>query len=654
MATHSVARTVTRYFFFTLCAWTFSSLCMMQQMPGGQAPMNAKDDPFSPENIAQVAEEISKLTPEQQDQLYKESLDFLSKELNLSPEEVEKMITEEFTQGAAPAPDMPQPKGPSAEALNSEPISTPKVEEKIVPIKDLNDVANLLKNLADVTDTIMRKASGLPDLPSRVDRWVEQKKLTSWQSHLTWASFKKQLELLVQKLGKLQNKDPRTNTYLYLPELLSNVSLKNNLERIYRTLKRFNAEFTTSTFDIDMALDDPLSGAGSLSAEAKDALLGILNTYGDAFYAQNLFKDLDALVQKFDPAAQKLRAAEEASAKKALEASKQTRSTTGIKVGGSKDTFSGGRDSYYGEPSNNGYYPGSYNSGSSYGGYPSDSAKSSDKKDADANESKKAAPGGEAKDKKDSEKLKSMLDWGRDIASLISELGSTISNDTNFSAENLDLLKKGAEINDAFRQNIQKFASQYEKIEQNSNTLIALSKNSTEQEKGDIFAPIRAAYARYPKLLEIAKNLASIKSEKIEKPKAPQEPEILAPAAEKDLYVINALQTEIAALPEGNDSLEAELIDRLATMTMRPLARVTKKDALDLLKNQSASIQYSELYPELAKKYEARSKKYETETSIKGLKDTLGKLDSLVKGLPQESVKAKTSQPSRAPQAKTK
>ena len=634
MATLSVARTVTRYFFFALCAWTFSSLCMMQQMPGGQmpgrqAPMNAKDDPFSPENIAQVAEEISKLTPEQQDQLYKESLDFLSKELNLSPEEVEKMITEEFTQSTASVPEMPQPKGPSAEALKNEPVSTPKVEEKIVPIKDLNDVANLLKNLADVTDTIMRKASGLPDLPSRVDRWVEQKKLTSWQSNLTWASFKKQLELFVQKLGKLQNKDPRTNTYLYLPELLNNVSLKNNLERIYRTLKRFNTEFTTSTFDIDIALDDPLSGAGSLSAEAKDALLGILNTYGDAFYAQNLFKDLDALVQKFDPAAQKLRAAEEASAKKALEASKQTRSTTGIKVGGSKDTYSGGRDSYYGEPSNNGYYPGSYNSGSSYGGYPSDSAKSSDKKDADANESKKAVPG-EAKDKKDTEQLKQKLDWGKDIALLINNLGMSISNDTSFSAENLEHLKKDAE----FAQKMQTFVSQFQKIEGEINILSASSTNFTEKEKGEIFAPIRIAYANYPKLHEIASKLSSITTEKVEKPKAL--------VGEKDLSVIDRLKATVSALADDATLEDAASINALAAATMFPLTGgVTKAYALELLDGQIAAV----------KDHEKLTKKYEAVTSIKGLKDKLGKLDSLIKGLPQAPTKTKTGQPSRAPQA---
>jgi hypothetical protein len=537
-------------------------------MPGGQ-PMNAKDDPFSPENIAQVAEEISKLTPEQQDQLYKESLDFLSKELNLSPEEVEKMITEEFTQGAAPMPEMPQPTGPSAEALKNEPVSTPKVEEKIVPIKDLNDVANLLKNLADVTDTIMRKASGLPDLPSRVDRWVEQKKLTSWQSHLTWASFKKQLELLVQKLGKLQNKDPRTTTYLYLPELLSNVSLKNNLERIYRTLKRLNTEFATSTFDIDMALDDPLSGAGSLSTEAKDALLGILNTYGDAFYAQNLFKDLDALVQKFDPAAQKLRTAEEASAKKALEASKQTRSTTGIKVGGSKGDGFGGRDGYYGEPSDGGYYPGSYSPGSSYGGYPSsygtDSAAASDKKDTNANESKKAVPGEKA-DKESSEKIKWMRETSRDVANTIRSLANEIIN--NFSSDPIDA---------SVAPKIKDYLSTYKRIESDIKTLVSSSKDLGQTTKNELFVPIQESYTiNRQELFNIAKRLTAM-------------------PAEKTLIKTNTSEATALRQEPTGIKLTQETIDRLQTLTRKNVqgfetlnkkeisASITPSDALNVL-----------------------------------------------------------------------
>jgi len=464
MATCSLATTFSRYFCLTLCAWTFSTHSMgptPMQIPNGQAPMNAKDDPFSPENIAEVAEEISKLTPEQQEQLYKESLDFLSKELNMAPEEVEKMITDEFAQSGAPTTEAPQPTGPAAETLKSEPAPTKKtVEEKVVPIKDLNDVATLLKDLVEITDTIMRKTSGLPDLPSRVDRWVEQKKLSSWQTGLTWARFKKQLELFIQKLGKLQHKDPKTNTYLYLPELLNNVSLKNNLERIYRNLKRYNATFTTGSLDIDTAFDDPLAiGAGALTPEAKDALLGILNTYGEAFYTQNLLSSFDALIQKFDPTAQKLRAEEEASAKKALEASKQPRIPGRIKEAGSRATDGYGKSAYYDQPSTDGgYYPGSSYSPSGYygGGYPSsydtESTKPSDTKEGSTGASggdreKKGATGEdketkkEKEDKSSEEKRKTARMLSQSIVALIRSLAQKSAEDFSKNPASLVELK---------------------------------------------------------------------------------------------------------------------------------------------------------------------------------------------------------------------
>jgi hypothetical protein len=595
---------------------------MMPQMPGGQMPggqpMNAKDDPFSPENIAQVAEEISKLTPEQQDQLYKESLDFLSKELNLSPEEVEKMITEEFTQGAAPAPDMPQPKGPSAEILKSETVSIPKVEEKIVPIKDLNDIANLLKNLADVTDTIMRKASGLPDLPSRVDRWVEQKKLTSWQSNLTWASFKKQLELLVQKLGKLQSKDPRTNTYLYLPELLNNVSLKNNLERIYRSLKTFNTKFTTSTFDIDLAFDDPLSGAGSLSAEAKDALLGILNTYGDAFYTQNLFKDLDALVQKFDPAAQKLRTAEEASAKKALEASKQTRTTTGIKVGGSKSDSYGGRDSYYSEPSaDNGYYPGSSYSPGYAGGYPSygnGSTQPSDSK-ADGTSStsgkgkssgdKESATGEDKKtkevkeDKLYEDKIKSARILSTDIAKNILVLAGEIDKDLSTP-------------DSTFQESKKTYKDLKSEIQYLSTSIS--NKNFSTKTKEYILEPIRDSYATHKEVLT-----AGVK--KIEERAKEQQPnKELMKTAQKRIKHLKTLLTELETL-EANAQLNAEHITKITDVTKKPLESATKEDAQKLL---------ATAYKEPAMDLDKEELIIKRSTSLNELATNIANLESLI------------------------
>jgi hypothetical protein len=586
MATLSVARTVTRCFFFALSAWTFSTPCMMPQMPGGQMPggqpMNAKDDPFSPENIAQVAEEISKLTPEQQDQLYKESLDFLSKELNLSPEEVEKMITEEFTQGAAPAPDMPQPKGPSAEILKSETESIPKVEEKIVPVKDLNDIAALLKNISDITDTIMRKASGLPDLPSRVDRWVEQKKLTSWQSNLTWASFKKQLELLVQKLGKLQSKDPRTNTYLYLPELLNNVSLKNNLERIYRSLKTFNTKFTTSTFDIDLAFDDPLSGAGSLSAEAKDALLGILNTYGDAFYTQSLFKDLDALVQKFDPAAQKLRTSEEERTKKALEESKKPRTTTGIKIGGSKSDSSGGRDSYYSEPSaDGGYYPGSsYNGYPSYPSYGNDSTQPSNSKaDGSSSASGKGKNGGDkesatGEDKKTKEvkedkyyedKIKSARTTSTYIAKNILVLAGKIAEDLSTP-------------DSAFQESKKAYKDLIAEIEYLSTSIS--NKNFSTKTKEYILEPIRDSYATHKEVLTTG-------AKKIEERAKEQQPnKELMKTAQKRIKHLKTLLTDLETLEE-NTKLNAEQITKITNVTKKPLESATKEEAQKLLQTAS-------------------------------------------------------------------
>jgi hypothetical protein len=561
-------------------------------MPGGQAPMNAKDDPFSPENIAQVAEEISKLTPEQQEQLYKESLDFLSKELNLSPEEVEKMITDEFTQGGAPTPEVPQPKGPSAETLKAEIAPSKKaVEEKIVPIKDLNDIAALLKNIADITDTILRKTSGLPDLPSRIDRWVEQKKLSAWPSGLTWASFKKQLELFVQKLGKLQNKDLKTNTYLYLPELLNNVSLKNNLDRIYRSLKRYNELFKTSTIDIDTAFDDPLAGAGSLTTEAKDALLGILNTYSDTFYTQNILKDFDALIQKFDPTAQKLRTAEEEHAKKALEESKKPRTTGSIKQAGSKGNSSGG-GSYYGEPSyDGGYYPGSSYSPGYSGGYPSyPSSYGDEKKDASGangsgpsgsgtggsgakgttGDKEAAATGVKEKQEDDSARYSVMAQSvSSDIAGLIESFGNEVKTLSSEKIENL--FKKETPIDNEFIKKINDLSGLYKQIDSGLKHLARLTKKATR--KAQYYDIIRESYVEYQqKIHEIFEKLTKVRQKYLDDKKSLTEEQRYFYFGDKP----GALLTAENKLSES-ESLSTRLTKTDKTSAEEALAKETKE-----------------------------------------------------------------------------
>lgn len=656
MAFDVITRTLFRYLLLGLFAVSLVTVGMnIPNMPaaGGQAPMNAKDDPFSPENIAQVAEEISKLTPEQQDQLYKESLEFLSKELNLSPEEVEKMITEEFTQGAgAPAAGTPpaQPTGPAAETLKAEITPTKKpAEEKIVPIKDLNDIAALLKNLADITDTIMRKTSVLPDLPSRVDRWVEQKKLTAWSSGLTWASFKKQLELFVQKLGKLQAREAKTNTYLYLPELLNNVSLKNNLDRIYRTLKRYNETFTTGTLDIDIAFDDPLAGAGSLTAEAKDALLGILNTYGDAFYTHNILKDFDALIQKFEPSAQKLRAAEEERTKKALEESKKTRTAGYIKQAGSKaDSFGGG--SYYGEPSydGGGYYPGSSYSPSGYAGgsYPSygygtESTKPSDTKEKDSEASrgegkknageKAAAEDKEVKKEKDDKSSEKKIAIANNISERIAELirdfGGEIESLTS------SLQKDKIITNDS----VKKLQDLSKKIERELATLTKTTKDLTPKARGEFFISIQEEYAAHKqKIQEFNQMLAGITPKTVQQPDSAVELE-----AQKNLKSIESLYDSLnRGLPLDETSLNT-----LAAITKTPLSDiVTNEEALSLVKDKQVHITDFIKQQETAiREHNEHRKSYEeflaATDNIKSVSESLKTLDDLMKGLPSSRPK---------------
>jgi|GEM_PF-1308891 len=326
----------------------FSPTIMAGQNKMGMPQMQDFEKELEEANRA-IEEYVGSLPPAEQAEFNRQVEEMSRMFENMSEEEFESFLGEMFTDEPIMEPnpfEVTQPTAPEVVEVVLSDEDKKKVETAIKVLDDIAKQSNLFSVIINSS----------PDLPNRINRWGNKGTISNWQAGLDWNKFKIELEALIQKTYKAQERDLTTNKYKYLLELIADEALYNNLIQLKTALNSLVPVINLPEFSIQ-----------KLSNQSKETIKNILQKYTEAFYLLTIPKALDTLFEKYAPEEEKIRAAEEAANKRALDASRGVRTPAAQSEPAGVESGSMGYD--YGYGSN--YYGGDYgyNPYDSYGSY---------------------------------------------------------------------------------------------------------------------------------------------------------------------------------------------------------------------------------------------------------------------------------------------
>ena len=234
------------------------------------------------------------------------------------------------------------------------PMSIRQEEERkpepkpVTPTNKQMAALQLIDALIMSIDNFLRKAQVMVELPGKIISWNKEGKLKGWPTNLTWNIFKDQIEDLDAKLKKLKDRDPKSNNYKYLDDFIKDESTFNNLTKVKDSLARYEPKIELSPFGID-----------KMTSESRQATRSVVLSLFEATGILAIPSGLDKIFEKYEPTAKKIKEAEEAAQKRALEQSRAGRVPGGISVGGTPATSRERREGYgqYDYDHGGRYYP---------------------------------------------------------------------------------------------------------------------------------------------------------------------------------------------------------------------------------------------------------------------------------------------------------
>lgn len=380
-----------------LCCFYSPMIVAGQNMMG----MNQMDFEAELEEANRAIEEyVASLPPAEQAEFNRQVEEMAQMFENMSEDDFEKFLGEMFTDDQMMEP-------------NPFEISQPEVQETIEVVLSADDkkkVETAVKVVDDIinqTNLFMVIINSSLELPERIARWGAKGDIANWQAGSDWNKFKIELDVFVQVLYKLLEQDIATKKYKYLFDVIADEALYNNLIQLQTELNALVPVINIPEFNIQ-----------KLSTQSKTAIKDILNKYTEGLYLLTIPQAIDKIFEKYAPEAEKIRAAEEAATKKALEAQKTTRtpapkSEAGMEAEAGYDygsNYYGGDYGYNPYDSYGGYggdygYPdyGSYG-GSDYGSGGSSRSRGGDGGGSGSSGDRTGSSGDKDKDKKDKDK----------------------------------------------------------------------------------------------------------------------------------------------------------------------------------------------------------------------------------------------------------
>lgn len=270
------------------------------------------------EDIQAMEAEIDKfvrtLPPEQQQQFYKDVEELTGIMEKMTPEELNDFVGNVFTDAGLieqPAPVKPAPK--------PEPVKT---KEEVKPITKVTTAAaaptekavNMINSIIKRTEEFLRKTQVIPEIQSKMNKWVVQKKLLDVAANLDWQTVETQIDELNVLLYHLKEKDPVTSEYKHIGNLIKDEALYNNLATLQVTLDAYV-----------QAIEIPQFGLETVSKESRAAIREVLSQYLEAFYLLNIPAAIKKVKSLYEPRAKELLEQEKNSTEQAYKEAQKNR-----------------------------------------------------------------------------------------------------------------------------------------------------------------------------------------------------------------------------------------------------------------------------------------------------------------------------------------
>lgn len=570
------------------------------------APAPAMQD-LSPQQMAELEQELQKineemqafvktLPPEKQEEIaqLEEAIN------NMSDDELEQLFEQLFNDPAflqelgQMYPEQPAQEPVAAEPEPEKPVEKP-IEKPKVEKNKLAQAAEMIKSLNELTESFLSKLDNVHEIDDLVRNWMKKNQLRGWRKNVAWHDVKAQIELFNQKLRKLLYQEPGTKEYRFLPDLIKEESLYNNLAHMESVLKLIIPKIEVSVFGF----------AKQHAQESKDKVLDALNKYAEGMSNLQLIPAINVVIEKHEPIAKQMREKEENLAKKALEESKKPRqekpmvyTSRGNSHGyGNKDR--GYEDvSYY--PSYDGYQP---NYVPSYGAQPEQAGqKPAGEAGAGAGKGGAKAPGKGDKGGKEDKKEKA----GKEDKDQGGKKGGKEKKDEKKGKEN-NLAQNLADVEDALKEANENSSNPYlihmrkylmtpgqleglgEYVQASVNKINAATKSinklgeslqdKPEKTKKEYQGRVRTAFNRQGNLVAIESQIQSLQEHPIDLNKVPADKKkaygFAVPQKKKKEELDEARETavdadvEVAAPAQDADQEEALILEEAQRQAMQ-------------------------------------------------------------------------------------
>ncbi len=249
----------------------------------------------------EMMEMVQGLNEEQQQQFFMEIMQELEKEVaKLPPAEQEKFLEEFWAEVEKEATQLEEKIKPIETPITETTpvVSTPVTQEtkpaaKPIASSKIDEAAAIIDSLLTRLEKIISKSALIPDFSIKVSAWLKEGGINP--SFDRWETLKGQIELLIQQLSKMKDRDPKTKEYKYLPELIKNEVVRNNLARVESVL-RIN----------EPNIEIPEFGSTTLTEKSSTAFKKALSCISEAFYKLGLPASLESIIGTYGPKAAKL------------------------------------------------------------------------------------------------------------------------------------------------------------------------------------------------------------------------------------------------------------------------------------------------------------------------------------------------------------
>lgn len=338
-----------------------SSLLLHAGMPAGfgQDDLAGLEGRFN--NMAKELEEMDKfiasLPPEEQAEFFKQVEEVQTILNQMSPEELDQLMQEVAQMAPELFGELP-PEIANTPIVQPEKL-TPEVPQVVQTVSlELSaaeaEALNYIETIIKHTNAFLVKINSNPDLPGTIERWGSQGKINNWSLVKTRAELFKSLDLLLNILFLAKEQEASNKNYIHLKEIAKVPELMNSLKGFSSALSEYEPKVEVQSF-----------GITKIEKRSKDALKVVLDIFIKNLFTNSIYKQLEVVLAKYAPTAEKLKAAQKAIEERAQAQASRVAVPGRTVIGGQQDSSfddygSFGRGSFGGYPTDTGY-SGSYN-----------------------------------------------------------------------------------------------------------------------------------------------------------------------------------------------------------------------------------------------------------------------------------------------------